>query len=73
MMMMRLMVKCSQVAMGRRSQLSVYGSDWDTEDGTGECFVIVFALYLYLGQDGSGHKFVLYFHPFRYLHLYLYL
>ena len=22
-------------------------------------------------EDGSGHEFVLYFHPFRYLHLYL--
>ena len=58
MMMMRLMVKYSQVAMGRRSQLSVYGSDWDTEDGTGECYVFVFLItwylylffYLYLGH-----------------------
>ena len=24
-----------KVAMGRRTQLSVFGSDWDTEDGTG--------------------------------------
>ena len=39
---MKMMMKSSQVAMGRRSQLSVYGSDWDTEDGTGECIVFVF-------------------------------
>ena len=25
-----------QVAMGRRELLSIYGSDWDTEDGTGQ-------------------------------------
>ena len=29
-----------QVAMGRRPQLSVFGSDWDTEDGTGDVFYI---------------------------------
>jgi UDP-glucose 4-epimerase len=27
----------SQVAMGRREMLSVFGSDWETTDGTGEC------------------------------------
>ena len=37
-----MMAKYSQVAMGRRPQLSVYGSDWDTEDGTGT-FVCLFA------------------------------
>ena len=42
--MMMMIVKSSQVAMGRRPQLSVYGSDWDTEDGTG--FVLVFLLML---------------------------
>ena len=26
--------------MGRRPQLSVFGSDWDTEDGTGDKFCI---------------------------------
>ena len=26
--------------MGRRPQLSVFGSDWDTEDGTGDVFYI---------------------------------
>jgi len=30
-----LMPYVAQVAMGRRTQLSVFGSDWDTEDGTG--------------------------------------
>ena len=29
-----------QVAMGRRPQLSVFGSDWDTDDGTGDVFYI---------------------------------
>ena len=42
MMITMMMAKYSQVAMGRRSQLSVYGSDWDTEDGTGT-FVYLFA------------------------------
>ena len=42
MMITKMMAKCSQVAMGRRPQLSVYGSDWDTEDGTGT-FLYLFA------------------------------
>ena len=42
-----------QVAMGRRPQLSVFGSDWDTEDGTGDVFCTfnysVFCLFNYFG------------------------
>ena len=36
-----MMVECFQVGMGRRPQLSVFGSDWDTEDGTGDKFCIL--------------------------------
>jgi len=44
-----LMPYVAQVAMGRRSQLSVYGSDWDTEDGTG-C-----RDYIHVMDLASGH------------------
>ena len=31
-----LMPYVAQVAVGRREQLSVFGNDWDTPDGTGK-------------------------------------